>query len=110
MVHIINQIQTPFPRPQDKSHNLRLVTVKLHLAEFPEASVAAHSTVVTPSGNVDPDSVLHKISGDVSTLSVAVGLGQDAWEDVVITSFGQITDGATVSIGCSRARQSISIN
>ena len=54
------------------------VTVKLHTAEFPAASVAAHSTVVVPIGKVDPEAVLHKMSGDVLTLSVAVGLGQNA--------------------------------
>ena len=50
------------------------------------------------------------MSGDVSTLSVAVGLGQDTWEDVVTTSLGQVIVGAIVSIGCSKAKQSISIN
>ena len=83
------------------------VTVKLHIAEFPAASVAAHSTVVTPNGNIDPDSILHKISGDISTLSVAVGLGQDAWEDVVTISLGQVIVGGTWSTTGSRTKQII---
>ena len=50
------------------------------------------------------------MSGDVSILSVAVGLGQNAWENVVTISLGQVIDGATVSIGCSVAKQNMSIN
>ena len=93
---------TPTP-PHTHTHtrsytNVPRVTVKVHTAEFPAASVAAHATVVSPSANVDPDSMLHKMSGDGSTLSVAVGLGQDAREDVVKTSFGQVIVGGTVSI------------
>ena len=57
--------------------------------------------------NADPETGLHKMLGDESTLSVAVGLGQDAWEDVVTTSFGQLIVGGTVSIICSRVRQII---
>ena len=90
--------------PHTPSQNVPRVTVKLHIAEFPVASVAAHSTLVTPNGNVDPESVLHKMSGDVSTLSVAIGLGQDACEDVVTILLGQFIVGGTWSI-CSRGKQ-----
>ena len=71
------------------------VTVKLHVAGFPAASVAVHVTVVTPDVNVEPEGGLHETWGDTSTLSVAAGSDQDAWEDVMTILLGQVIVGAT---------------
>ena len=49
------------------------------------------------------------MSGDESTLSVAVGLGHDTWEDVVTMLLGQVIDGASWSATRARATQ-IEIN
>ena len=53
---------------------MKTVTVKLHVAMLPDASVALQVTVVVPTGKQDPDGGMH----DVVTpgqLSLAVGGG-----------------------------------
>ena len=36
-----------------------VVTVKVHVAMFPDPSVALHVTVVIPIGNIEPDGGTH---------------------------------------------------
>ena len=64
---------------------------------FPNASIAAHVTDVTPTMNADPEIGLHETWGELSTLSVAVGSGQNTWEEVMTISAGHVIDGATWS-------------
>jgi hypothetical protein len=49
------------------------VTVKLQLALLPDASIAVHVTVVTPSMNIEPDGGLHVVVTP-GQLSEAVGV------------------------------------
>ena len=49
------------------------VTVKLHDAEFPDASVTEQVTVVTPFGNVAPDAGEQLGAPTPAQLSLAVG-------------------------------------
>jgi hypothetical protein len=48
------------------------VTAKLEVAWLPAASAAVQSTVVTPTGNVEPDAGRHETVGEPSARSVAV--------------------------------------
>ena len=52
-----------------------IVTVKVHVPSglFGEASLAVHVTVVTPTGNVEPDAGEHETVAPAQ-LSVAVGV------------------------------------
>jgi hypothetical protein len=40
-------------------HTSNTLTVKLHISVLPDGSVAVHTTVVVPAGNIDPDGGLH---------------------------------------------------
>ena len=53
---------------------LNTVTANEQFDLFPEVSVAVHSTVVVPSGNVDPEGGRHAVVTP-GQLSVAAGLG-----------------------------------
>ena len=64
---------------------------------FPKVSIAAHVTDVTPTMNADPEEGLHETWGELSTLSVAVGSGQNTCEDVMTRSTGHVIVGATWS-------------
>ena len=67
-MHEIDRVSSshfPFKPTHIPTYYVPRVTVKLHIAVFLEAllaaSVVAHSTLVTPNGNVDPELVLHKM-------------------------------------------------
>jgi hypothetical protein len=51
-----------------------MFTGKLHVAVFPELSVAVQVTIVVPGGNIDPEGGLHTTVGGGPQLSVATGV------------------------------------
>src|SRR5262249_48359976 len=87
-------------------HSSNPVTVKLHAAVLPEASVAVQVTVLTPSGKHDPDGGLQAVVTP-GQLSEAVGGGKVAttqFADVqvvcgetAVTAAGQVIVGGCVS-------------
>jgi hypothetical protein len=81
-------------------------TVKLQVAVLLAASFAVHVTVVTPSGNVEPDGGLHTVVTP-GQLSLAVGvanvtnllvLAGHAGAATVVTFAGQVITGGWVSV------------
>ena len=48
-------------------------TGNVHVAMFPDESVAVHVTAVVPIGNIDPDGGVHTTEGAGAQLSVAIG-------------------------------------
>ena len=85
-------------------HTLNTETSKLQVAVLPEASVAVQVTVVVPTLKQDPDAGVHKVVTP-GQLSLAVGGGKVTTTHgsltvavVVVTSVGQVIDGAWVSL------------
>ena len=79
------------------------VTVKLHVefGEFGDASDAVHTTVVTPTGNAEPDAGVHTIVAP-GQLSVAVAVYVTTAEHVPVAAAteigaGHVACGASVS-------------
>jgi hypothetical protein len=87
-------------------HTSNVVTTKLHIDIFPDASVPVHVTVVVPTGNVDPDGGVHTNGFAPSgQLSVTTGSGYVTTTPVppitgvTATMFaGQTITGACVSL------------
>ena len=70
----------------------------MHVAELPALSVAVHVTVVSPLPNESPDIRSHWNCGDVSIMSVTIGLGQVTGLEAAFTFGGHVISGATLSV------------
>src|SRR5438105_2095904 len=79
------------------------VTVKAQEAVFPEGSVAAHLTVVTPFGKRHPEAGLHSTAGLPQQLSVAVTLKLTTAPHLP-ASFGVTMSAGTIKRGSSASR------
>ena len=74
-----------------------IVTLKLHVEELPQASVAVELTVVTPRGNVLPDAGIDTIvTEEQLSIAVTVKLTILLHKPLVIFA-GQVIDGAVIS-------------
>lgn len=85
---------------------LNTVTVKLHVAVLPDASVAVQVTVVVPMGNVEPEGGVHA-TVTPGQLSDAVGAGKvtvalleigQVCAATAVTFAGQVIEGGCVSL------------
>lgn len=85
---------------------LKAVTLKLHVAVLPDASVAVHVTVVVPTGNGVPEGGTHATvtpgqlsvaTGSAKVPTAAVAIGQLAGATAV-TLVGQVMVGGCVSL------------
>jgi hypothetical protein len=82
-------------------------TVKLQVAVLLDASFAVQVTVVTPSGNVEPDGGLHTAVVTPGQLSLAVGVAKvttlpvmagHATAAITVTLAGQASEGGWLSL------------
>jgi hypothetical protein len=88
------------PPPSFFRQTSKVVTVKLHIAVLPEASVAVQVTVVVPSGNADPEGGTQatvapgQLSPIVGDGNVTGTVGSPGLAAVTILSGGQAMVGA----------------
>jgi hypothetical protein len=87
-------------------HPLKTVTVKLHVAVFPDASVAVQVTVVVPTGKGEPlggvqivvtPGQLSEATG-FAKLTIVLFVGGQVTAPTVVTFAGQVIDGGCVSL------------
>jgi hypothetical protein len=84
-------------------HTSNVVTTKLHIDIFPDASVPVHITVVVPTGNVDPDGGVHTNGFAPSgQLSVTTGSGYVTTTPMLPGAgvIAVVFDGQTIVGGC----------
>ena len=88
-------------RSMDKSSPVLTRTLKLQVAVLPQASTAVQFTVVSPTGNSEPDAGVQKTLTGAGQLSVAVTVKVATAPLVpaqpMTTSVGQVISGAVWS-------------
>ena len=80
------------------------VIVNVHVPVFAEASVAVHVTVVTPTGNAEPDAGTQltvapgQLSEAVGVVYVTVADPEDGGASTTVMFAGHVTVGASLSV------------